>query len=92
MNTREAVQELADLFAELEAHAIKAKARARGSRKCFEAIRDEGHIGDLECQSLASQFDKLATDHEAALWAMHSDLTKRAKELGIDLPQRDGGR
>ncbi len=83
---------MADEFAEWEKNARKAKKAAREMREGFRVIHVEGHIGGLMSEKLAGKLDALATSQEAAIYAMHSDLTELAKELGIDLPQRDGGR
>lgn len=92
MNAHEAVRKGADIFDGAEKKARTIKNQFRQLRKVFEAVRDEGYIGALECQAVASECDVLATEFEAKIWAMHRKLTVRAQELGIDLPQRDGGR
>ena len=52
-----------------------------------------GVIGFLEYQTRAAAFEATLSDFEARTFRMHSDLTTRAQELGIDLPQpRDGSR
>lgn len=92
MDTGEAVRLGAEIFADAEAKAAKIRKAFRQLRDMFETIRDEGHIGGLECGAMACECDALATRFEADVWALHSKLTKRAQELGIDLPLRDGGR
>lgn len=83
----------AEIFEKAEESARHIKAEFRELRKVFASIRDEGHIGGLECEALSGEADALATKFEADLYAMHSRLTKRAQELGIDLPApRSGGR
>jgi len=87
------VHEGAGIFEASEDAAREIKQKFRKLRKMFETIRDGGVIGALECQALSCECDALATDFEAKIWSLHSRLTKRAQELGIDLPQtRDGGR
>lgn len=82
--------------AEMEANEAKAreiKDSLRGLRSVFEVVRDAGHIGALECQELSAEVDAIGTTFEAYLWRFHARVTKRAMELGIDLPvMRDGGR
>jgi hypothetical protein len=88
----EHIQTGANIFAEAEDAARKIKANFRTLRKVFEAVRDVGHIGALECQEAATTADALATQFEADVWALHRRYTLRAQELGIDLPAtRDGG-
>lgn len=88
----EHIQSGAAIFADAEDAARKIKEEFRGLRKIFEAIRDAGLIGALECQAAAGECDALATRFEADLWALHRKLTLRAQDLGIDLPAtRDGG-
>lgn len=93
MTTEDAVAKIAKVFGDAEAEALKIKAGMRANRKAFEAIRDEGVIGALECETLSGACDVLATRFEVDLFALHRALTVRAQELGIDLPQpRSGGR
>ena len=88
----EQIQTGANIFAEAEDAARLIKANFRSLRKVFEAVRDAGHIGALECQEAATTADTLATTFEANVWALHRKLTLRCQELGIDLPAtRDGG-
>lgn len=92
MEVSEAVEKGAEIFANAERRARKTKEEFRELRAVFEAVRDAGHIGALECQELASDLDAFATAFEAGVWARHSRLTKRCRELGIDLPETlDGG-
>ncbi len=89
---RDAVQRGADIMAELEADAAKAKGYRNEMRTVFETVRDAGYIGVLECERYARGFSAITVDYDAALYEFHSDATLRAQALGIDLPQRDGGR
>lgn len=91
MEVSEAVGLGAEVFADAESKARKIKERFRELRKVFEAVRDAGHIGALECQELASDLDAFATAFEAGVWARHSRLTRRCQELRIDLPQPKSG-
>lgn len=92
MTVEEAVAKGAEIFDGAEQRAHWIKRQFRDLREVFEAIRDGGHIGGLETQALAGEADALATDFEAAVYRMHAALTKRADELGIDLPApRSGG-
>ena len=92
MDVSEAVAQGAATFADAEDSARKIKKTFRDLRSVFEAIRDGGHIGSLECQALSGDADALATKFEADVWAMHAHLTRRCEALGIELPQpRSGG-
>lgn len=51
----------------------------------------ERKIGFLEYQTKSAMFESMISGHEADTYGMHSALTKRAIELGIDLPQPKGG-
>ena len=88
----EAVQTMADHFESWEKWAAKAKKAAREMKQGFAIIHAEGALGGLESLALATALDAMATQQEADIYAMHAALTEKAKELGIDLPQRDGGR
>jgi hypothetical protein len=89
----DAVQFGAETFDDAEEDARRIRKSFRDMRAVFETIRNAGHIGGLEANSLACECDELATSFEAHLWRLHEKLTRRAEALGIDLPQsRDGGR
>lgn len=93
MSVEQAVQDGAAIFAKAEDRARQTKTAFRKLRKLLETVRDARIIGALECQAIACEADAVATRFEADIWAMHRQLTLRAQELGIDLPQtRDGGR
>lgn len=92
MDVAEAVAKGAEIFEGAEQRAHWIKKNFRDLREVFEAVRDGGHLGGLETQALATEADALATDFESQVYAMHAGLTERAKALGIDLPQRSGGR
>lgn len=93
MNTSEAVAKAAEIFDKAEQRARTTKTQFRQLRKLFEVIRDDGHVGGLECQAVAGKCDALVTKFEADIWALHRELTVRARDLGIDIPStlRDGG-
>lgn len=91
-NVSEAVATMAEHFANWEKWAYKAKKAAREMKDGFAVIHAGGGLGGLESLALATALDAMATRHEAEIYAMHADLTEQAKDLGIDLPQRDGGR
>jgi hypothetical protein len=92
MSVEEAVAKGAEIFEGAEQRAHWIKKNFRDLREVFEAVRDGGHLGGLETQAMATEADALATQFEADVYSMHALLTERAKELGIDLPQRSGGR
>lgn len=92
MSTKEAVAKGAEIFAEAEQRAHWIKRNFRDLREVFEAVRDGGHIGGIETQALAAEVDALATQFEADVYRLHAALTRRAADLGIDLPApRSGG-
>lgn len=92
MEVSDMVEKGAAVFADAEEAAFKIKREFRGLRKLFEAARDAGVIGSLQCQELASECDALATEFDANLWALHRKLTLIAQEKGVDLPApRSGG-
>lgn len=89
----EAVETMAEHFANAEKAAAKFKKAAREMKEGFKIIREQAGLGGIESHALATGLDAMATRHEAEIYAMHADLTERAKELGIDLPSiADGGR
>lgn len=92
MNVQEAVQAGADIMVAAEEFAGKLKAQAKIMREVMQTVRDAGHIGVLECEAMSRDFDAIVRRFDADLYVYHSTATLRCKELGIDLPQRDGGR
>ena len=93
MTVEQAVQIGADTFARWEEQIAVMKDEARGDmRNVFKTVRNNQHIGGLECEALSSEIDALVTQFEADVFAIHAELTERAKKAGIDLPQRSGGR
>lgn len=92
METAQAVQDLANVFADAEASARKIKNDFRSARKLLETISANEGNGALKAQAAASVMDMIATGFEAEIWRLHSELTEEAKARGIDLPSlRDGG-
>lgn len=92
MSVTEAVQQIADTFAELEEAVRTGKKGFRSFGSPLAVIRDAGHLGGLDAQAMTCEADALVTQFEASLLRMHADWTERAKAAGIDLPQRSGGR
>lgn len=87
-----AVETMAEHFANWEKWAAKAKKNARDMKAGFAIIRQQGGLGGLESLALATALDSMATRHEAEIYAMHAELTEKAKDLGIDLLSiADGG-
>lgn len=88
----QAVETMAEHFANWERWAAKAKKAAREMKAGFAVIRAEGHIGGLDSLAMATDLDAMATRHEAEIYDMHAKLTAVAKAKGIDLPSiADGG-
>lgn len=93
MTTQDAVQAGAAIFADVEAKARSVKDQFRSLRKILETINANGDSGALDTQAFAAEADALATQFEADIWDMHRRMTRKAEELGIDLPAlREGGR
>lgn len=95
MNTEEAVAHIADVMADAEAKAaaIRQAMRSDQTKAAWHSLRDNLVIGNLETQSHFRRLDALATTFEAELFAIHWELTERARLLGVDLPQPlSGGR
>lgn len=92
MTTEEAVAKIADAYANAEDKAANIKTQFGNAKDAWEALRDNGVIGGLEMQKRYRRLNALVVQFEADLYALHSDDTERAKELGVDLPQpRSGG-
>lgn len=87
----EAVQHGASIFGEAEAKAKSIRAAFRDLDDVFKKVRDEGHIGGIECMALSAEADALATSFFANLTSMHANLTNIAKDKGIDLPAIESG-
>jgi hypothetical protein len=85
----EQVGAAAEAFADYE-EAIQAFKKTGVRALCAELFKT-GQIGFLEYQRTAAAFEAMVSEHEAQTYAMHAELTKRAQELGIDLPQTRGG-
>ena len=93
MTVDAAVQKGAALFANWEDVVSLMKSEARVEmRDVFKAVRDGGHIGGVQCEALIAKTDAMITAFEADLITFHAEVTEKAKEEGIDLPQRSGGR
>ncbi len=92
METADAVQKIADAYADAEEGASKAKRAFAGAKDAWQALVDNGVIGNLEMQKRMRRLNAIAVQFEADLYALHSDDTERARELTVDLPQpRSGG-
>lgn len=92
MDTNEAVQKIADAYATAEEGAGAGKHAFAGAKDAWQALVDNGVIGNLEMQRRMRRLNALAVQFEADLFALHSDDTERARELGVDLPEpRSGG-
>ncbi len=60
-------------------------------KEVFQAVRDAGHLGGIECAAIIAKCNALAAtseanaiQHIADVYSVHADLTDRAKEEGID--------
>jgi hypothetical protein len=93
METEEAVQKIADAMSDAEGKASSIRASIRATKEAWEALRGNFVIGGLEMQARFRGLDALVTQFEANLFAAHAEMTRRAGELGVDLPQPlSGGR
>lgn len=92
MEVARAVEKGANIFADAEDAAQRITDDFRDLSEIFESINEAGHIGGLEARALTLECQALALQFKADVYALHARLVKRAQELGIDLPQRDGGR
>lgn len=89
MTTEEAVAQGAKLFADAE-EALAAL--SAGMPSIITAVRDEGHIGALECMSRISEAGVISNAALGEIATLHQNFTTRCQDLGIDLPQaRSGG-
>lgn len=88
----EAVAAGAEVMADMEEMAAKARKKAKIVREAVETVHNAGKIGRLENAGLSMEIEALTKSFEADLFAFHSKVTLRCQALGIDLPQaRDGG-
>lgn len=83
------VAAMAEAFADYE-EAIQTFQKAEMRRLC-QIVTVNTSMGYLESDRIASDFESMVARHRAETFAMHEALTKRAQELGIDLPQTRGG-
>ena len=67
-------------------------ALAAGMPGIINAVRDDGAIGGIEAMKLTADTGITLNDVLAIVAELHSDLTDRCIELGIDIPtMRSGG-
>lgn len=92
MTPNEAVAKIAETYADAEEAAQRLATRFKNCDDAWEALRDGGVIGGLEMQMRHRRLVALTTALQAELYAYHVDDTRRAQELGVDLPApRSGG-
>lgn len=91
--TPDAVAAIAAAFADAETKAKSIRHAMRDASDAFKSINEnlDPPVGFLETTKFATRCDALATQFVADLYALHSDLTERAKALSIDLPSIEGG-
>lgn len=83
MTNEEAVAQGAQLFAEVEAALIALSAGLPG---VINAVRDNGAIGGIEALARLSNAMVITNAALGEIVDLHSGLTERCKELGIDVP------
>lgn len=89
MTAKESVVEGSRLFADAEDAITKLIAAMPG---IINAVRDDGAIGGIEAMKLTAETGVRLNDVLAIVADLHSDLTDRCMELGIDIPtMRSGG-
>lgn len=94
MNTRDAVQNIANAFAEAERRDRHTVKDGRALKDCFRSVAENGDAGTLLTTSLFATMDAMNTRHAAERLALHQEMTEIAVNLGIDVPPTgtsDGG-
>lgn len=94
MNTHDAVQTIANAFAEAERRDRHTVKEGRQLRDEFKAIAENGDAGTLLTTSLFARYDSMNTRHAAERLELHHEMTEIAVGLGIDVPPTgtaDGG-
>jgi hypothetical protein len=94
MNTTDAVQNIANAFAEAERRDRHTVKEGRDLKDDFRAVAENGDAGTLLTTSLFATMDAMNTRHAAERLALHQEMTEIAVNLGIDVPPTgtaDGG-
>lgn len=92
MTTEEAVAKIAKAFADAEEAVEDLNRDFRETADAWKTLHSDGVIGGIEAQKHYRRMTALSGQFIADLYTLHSELTERAKELGVDLPQpRSGG-
>lgn len=87
MSVKQAVQKIADAFADAEKRDRETLKDFRDLRGAFKVIKDAGHIGAIRALAAAAELEALAARHKAEKLVLHHQLTEEAKALDIDIPQ-----
>lgn len=90
MNTQEAVAAGRDLLLAAKRDAAAIAERWPEMKAVLEAVRNEGHIGPQECDSLVHEYKDILTGFVTKLRVYHSKLTLRCEDKGIDIPDEAG--
>lgn len=91
MTVEEAVEKIADAYADAEAKAQHIVTEFGNTKDAWETLRDNSVIGGLEMQHRYRRLKALAVQFQSELYSLHADDTARAKELGVDLPSIESG-
>ena len=92
MDVNEAVQKIADAFANAEERAAATRHEFRDLKDAYNVIRDAGHLGGIQTLAIIRHVDAIATAFEATILTEHADQVRIAQDAGIDLPSsRSGG-
>lgn len=86
MNTRDAVQNIANAFAEAERRDRHTVKEGRALKDDFKSIATNGDAKSRITGALYAEMDAMNTRHAAERLALHNRLTDKAIELGIDVP------
>lgn len=86
MNTNDAVQNIANGFAEAERRDRHTVKEGRKLRDDFKAIAENGAAPSRITGALFAEMDAMNTRHAAERLALHNRMTDKAIELGIDVP------
>ncbi len=86
MNTRDAVQNIANAFAEAERRDRHTVKEGRALKDDFKSIATNGDAPSRITAAFFAEMDALNTRHTAERLALHNRLTDKAIELGIDVP------
>lgn len=86
MDTHDAVQTIANVFAAAEKRNSQTAKAVRALRDEFKAISDNGDAGSLLTSAFYAKAVAVTATSAAMLLELHQQMTDAAVELGIDVP------